>query len=69
MLEDVLFCPFANDFRAQLLDTALQHEEYVSVSIDCTFRCMFSLRGQASYRAPRVVRRQQAFPEEADIMI
>ena len=47
-----------------LLRTCFVHREYTSISVDGTYRCMFSLLGQASHRAPKFIRSAQALPEQ-----
>ncbi len=64
MLADVFFSPAADNLLRQLLDRCHHHSEFRSLSTDCTFRMMFSLFGQASYRAPKVVRADQALDEQ-----
>ena len=56
LLEDVYCSPAAIEYKQRLLQTCHDHDEYESLSIDCTFRIMMSLQGQVSYRMPRSIR-------------
>ncbi len=43
-----------------LMEECYMADEFKAISIDCTFRLMFALLGQVSYRAPRAIREEQA---------
>ena len=47
----------------ELLLQCGQQSDFCSISLDCTVRLMFALKGQARYRAPQAVRQAQALPE------
>ena len=63
MIADVFFSPAGTRMLNTLTEVCASQSEFNFLSIDCTFRLMFALRGQVSYRAPAAVRRKQAFTE------
>eukprot|EP00969_Alexandrium_andersonii_P225883 9975128-Alexandrium_andersonii.AAC.1 len=50
--------------REGLVGECFSAGELTSLSIDCTFRLMFSLLGQCSYRASAAVKAPQALPPQ-----
>ena len=62
LLEDVVYSDGVAALANNMIGEAFSHNEFVSLSIDCTFRLMFALDGQVSYRAPLEVRSAQALP-------
>ncbi len=63
LLEDIFYSPGVSAMFSTLLEECWRHGEFESLSVDCTFRMLMSLQGQASYRAPRSVRLMSALPE------
>ena len=64
LLEDVLFSPAVTQCVQSHVEDCRKHGEFESLSIDCTFRMMMSLQGQAPYRAPRALRMLSALPAD-----
>jgi len=64
LLEDIIQSPAVQSMLTGLLRECYLSDEYELLTIDSTYRMMFALMGQCSYRAPRRVRQEQAFAEE-----
>ena len=64
LLEDVFFSPACDRIWAEIRAVWLERREFESVSIDCTFRSLYSLKGQAPHTAPRSTQQAQALDPE-----
>ena len=56
MIEDIYSSPAFERQKAHLQQEMFDHEEFESISIDATLRVCLRLHGQASYRAPAIIR-------------
>ena len=66
LLEDIFYSPACDIQLDRIRQTWLDMREYESIGIDCTFRMLYSLKGQAPHTAPRIVQQAQALqPDEA----
>ncbi|CAJ1377905.1 unnamed protein product [Effrenium voratum] len=65
IVEDIFTSPRLSDRKDSLLQEAVQHEEFVAISIDATMRCCLSILGQCHPRAPQADRLQAAFDDAA----
>ncbi len=63
IVTDIVKSPVVTKLYHQLMDEAMHHQEFQSVSVDCTMKCCMPLMGQASWRAPIAERAAAAFPD------
>ena len=64
LLADIFYSPACDAQLQQIRTTWMEGREYESISIDCTFRMLYSLKGQAPHTAPRSVQQSQALPPD-----
>jgi hypothetical protein len=61
--EDIFQSPAAESVEARIASTFYSREEFEAISVDATLKLCLSVRGQASYRAPREVRAMAPFDD------
>ena len=63
MLEDVFSSAAVTAIKERLITEAVEHTEFLYISIDATMKCCMPLLGQASSRASKDTRAQAAFDD------